>query len=122
MTNITKFSAIAAVGVSFHSLTTASGAPITVGTDVNIVPMPSNPFDGNALSIRVDGVHVGFLPGALAARLAEDPDTRGRSLQGHVVNTRYAPGSPNAEGSPITGFDVRVTTVGVVAEVGYVTA
>jgi hypothetical protein len=49
---------------------------------VSIVPEPDNPYDSNALAVRVAGEHIGYVPRMLAEQLA--PQIRGFA-EGRIV-------------------------------------
>lgn len=82
---------IPAVGVSFCSLVDSEGGELAVGTRIEVVPQPDNPYDSNALAIVAGDNRLGYIPRAFAERVHADERTQGRVLTGHVVELRHIP-------------------------------
>lgn len=74
-------------GVSWHQEAVTQAH---VGAHVEVIEEPDNPYDTHARRVEVDGVVVGHLPRAVAARLADEGAGR---LAGSVVDVYEVPGS-----------------------------
>jgi hypothetical protein len=78
-------------GVGFCDLT-----GITEGVSVLVAPEAGNEHDPNALAVLVTDPggqfrRIGYIPAAIATRIAATPGIRGRLLNATVVKTRHLP-------------------------------
>lgn len=75
---------IAVVGVKQNPTVVAS---LRVGDPVLVVAQPTNPVDSNAFQVlTADGQPIGYIPAALAARLAVEEGPA--AFDGHISETR----------------------------------
>lgn len=88
---ITQYAEIKTAGNSFRPQLDGDGNPLTVGMPVEIVPVPDNPHDVNALGVFVDGNHVAYVAGGIAARISAADNTTGRVLHGEIDRVNHMP-------------------------------
>lgn len=91
--NITQYTEIRTAGNSFRPQLDGAGNPLTVGTPVEIIPVVDNPYDANALGVFVDGNHVAYVAGGIAARIASAENTTGRIMYGEIARVNSMPAS-----------------------------
>lgn len=89
------------VGVTFVPAYPDNILGLKTGTQVSLVRNAKNPYDGNAVEVRLDGEMLGHLPKDIAAKVAPILDSGATYAAASIYTVRISPENPRNPGLSI---------------------